>query len=591
MRVAIRISIICLLAAVTAACAQSARRERDAGSVVSLTAQADEGSFEERARRVLGAGASRPQSPGGLDEDLLYKFLLAEIAGQRGNMQLAAQAYLDMARSTKDARIARRATEIALYAKLEDVAMEAARIWLAAEENSPAARQTLATLLVNSRNLPAAKPLLAESLSAEGANVGRALLSLQGVLGKHPDKAAVFALVEELIKPYLDRPEAHYARAEAAFGADQFEASRAAVRKALKLRPDWEQAVLFESHLIAREDRARGLEYLKAYLQARPAAHEIRLNYARGLIAERRYPEARVEFEKLLENNKSNADVAFTIALLSVQISDFESADVQLRRALDLGYKDADSVRFQLGEVNEEMKRFEEAGRWYQSVQGGGQLLTAQARYALMLARQQRVDEARRYLRNLQAQDEAQRVQLIQAESHLLRATKNYKAAYDVLRDALDAQPDQPELLYDIALAAEKLDRIDVLESSLQRLITLKPDHAQAYNALGYTLADRTDRLVEARSYIEKALQLSPEDPFILDSMGWVHYRLGNLKEGLEYLRRAYAQRKDPEIAAHLGEVLWVKGQLDEARKIWRSSLEDNPESEELQNVMRKFIK
>ncbi|MGH8679028.1 MAG: hypothetical protein ACREUQ_11820, partial [Burkholderiales bacterium] len=245
MHLAARLFVVFLVAASIAACTQSAARDRGAGGVATLSAQANEGSFEDRARRVLGAGASASQASGGLDEDLLYKFLLAEIAGQRGNMQLAAQAYLDMARSTRDPRIARRATEVALYAKLDDVAMEAAKIWLAAEENSPAARRTLATLLVNSGNLQAARPLLAEMLSAEGANAGRALLVLQSVLGKHADKAAIYTLVEELTKPYLDRPEAHYARAEAAFAADRIEASRAAVREALRLRPDWEQAVLF----------------------------------------------------------------------------------------------------------------------------------------------------------------------------------------------------------------------------------------------------------------------------------------------------------------------------------------------------------
>ena len=201
------------------------------------------------------------------------------------------------------------------------------------------------------------------------------------------------------------------------------------------------------------------------------------------------------------------------------------------------------------------------------------------------------MDEARRYLQELEARDDAQRVQLVQAEAHMLREVKQYQASYDVLRQALEERPDQPELLYDIALAAEKLDRLDAVESNLRRLLALKPEHAQAWNALGYTLADRTDRLAEARDYIEKALELAPEDPFILDSMGWVQYRLGNRKQGIDYLRRAFEQRADPEIAAHLGEVLWVDGKRDEAQRIWRDSLNSHPGSEELQKVIRKFVK
>jgi tetratricopeptide (TPR) repeat protein len=208
-----------------------------------------------------------------------------------------------------------------------------------------------------------------------------------------------------------------------------------------------------------------------------------------------------------------------------------------------------------------------------------------------MLARDQRIEEARDYLHSLKPQTDAQRIQLVQAEAHVLREVKQYQAAYDVLQQALDQQPDNLDLLYDSALAAEKLNRLDVVESNLRRLVTLKPDHAQGWNALGYTLADRTDRLKEAREYIEKALQLAPDDPFILDSMGWVHYRLGNHQLAVDYLRRAFEERPDPEIAAHLGEALWMQGRRDEAQRVWRDSLRDYPASDELQKVIHRFVK
>lgn len=571
------------------ACAQSVSRHGVQG-VAALTAQADE-SYEDRARRVLGSNStSNPDS--GIDQDLLYKFLLAEIAGQRGNTQLAAQAYLDMARSTRDPRIARRATEISLYAKLDELALEAARIWLAEEADSPAARQTLATLLVNSRDLRAAKPLFAELLSAaSGKDIGLTLMQVQGALSRYPDRKAANTLLSELTEPYLSLAESHFVRAQAAAAAEDYKSALASIRRALQIRPDWEQAALIQSQLLARDDRAAGLRYLETFLNAHPNSQETRLNYARGLIAERRYPEAREEFQKLLQANAENSDLAFTVALLSVQINDFEAADQQLRKALQLGYKDPDAVRFQIAQVNEELKRFDEAGHWYQAVEGGEQYVLAHARYAVMLARQNRVEEARTYLRGIEARDESQSVQLIQAEAQLLRAVREFEQSFDVLSRALEAQPDQPELLYDIALAAEKVDRLDVVETSLRRLIVLRPDHAQAYNALGYTLADRTDRFAEAQGYIEKALKLSPEDPFILDSMGWVQFRMGRIAEGVEFLRRAYDQRPDPEIAAHLGEALWAKGRRDEAQKIWQESLKSHPDSEELQKVIRKFVK
>lgn len=551
-----------------------------------------EDGFEERARRVFGTQSLSPADLPGreLDSDLLYKFLLAEIAAQRGSYQVAAQAYLEMARSTRDPRIARRATELALHGRQTEMALEAAKIWLAAEKDSTAARQTLVALFVTTNNLPAARPLLQEILSAESANVGPSLTQLHALLAKHPDKNAVLALVKDLVKPYRQLPEAHFAVAQAALAADKYDAALAEIREALRIRPDWEAAALFQAQALTSESRAKSLDYMKGFLAANPNAQEVRLSYARQLIGEKKFPEARAQFQRLLDDNPRNPDVAVTVALLSMQINDLDAAETQLKRVLELNYKDPDSVRFHLGQVNEERKRFDEATRWYLAVEGGEQFVMAHARYAFMLARQNRVAEARAHLHSLQPQNEAQRVQIVQAEAQLMREAKAYKEAFDILRTALDIHADNPDLLYDIALAAEKLDRIDVVETSLRRLIALRPDHAQAYNALGYTLADRTDRLTEARDYIEKALKLLPEDPFILDSMGWVHYRLGNHAEGLQYLQRAFDQRPDPEIAAHLGEVLWTKGKKGEAEKVWRDSLRDNPGNEELQKVIKKFL-
>ncbi|HWQ38302.1 MAG TPA: tetratricopeptide repeat protein [Burkholderiales bacterium] len=581
------LALLACSAAAGSGCAQTSHgRGAQAYSGAQWTAQAEEGSLEERARRVFADSALPARN---LDEEVLYKFLLAEIAAQRGNMQVAAQAYLDLAKTTRDPRVARRATEVALSGKLNDVALQAARIWLNVEKNSAAARQTIATLLINARDLQAAKPLLAEVLASEKKNVGASLMQLQGVLGRHPDKAAVYELVRELVQPYARQPEAQLVLAQAAQAANRNEAALAASREALRLRPDWEQAALLHAQILARESRGQSLDFLKEFLVLNAQAQEVRLNYARGLIAEKRYPEARAQFQTLLAAHADNADLAFTVALLSMQMSDYEAADLQLRRVLELGYKDPDTVRFQLGQVNEELKRKEEAGRWYRTVEGGDQYAAAHARYALLLARDQKVAEAREYLRALKPQNETQRIQIVQAEAHVLREVRQYQASYDVLRQALEQQPDHLDLLYDIALAAEKLDRLDVVESSLRRLIALKPDHAQAWNALGYTLADRTDRLTEAREYIEKALQLAPDDPFILDSLGWVHYRLGNHQQGIEYLRRAFEQRRDPEIAAHLGEVLWVQGRREEAERIWREALSEHPDSEELHKVMRRF--
>ena len=564
-----------------------------AGTDAGLSAQADPENFEGRAREVFGTKAlSRTDLPDRtLDSDLLYKFLLAEIAGQRGNYQIAAQAYLEMAKTTRDPRIARRATEVALYGRYTDIALEAAKLWLATEKDSAAARQALAALFVSSNDLQAAKPVLQQMLAADGDNIGQALAQLYPLLAKHADKNAVLALVRELTKPYRERPEAHLAVAEASLAVNQYDAALAEIREAMRLRPDWETGALFQAQLLNRESRAKALDYLRSFLAANPKAQEVRLGYARQLINDKKFPEARAEFQRLLDDNPHNGDIAVTAALLSVQMNDLDVAEVQLKRVLEMDYKDPDAVRFHLGQINEERKRYDEAANWYLSVEEGEQYVLAHARYAFMLAKQGKLAQAREHLQKLEPQNDAQRVQILQSEAQLMREAKDYQESFDILRKALDVQPDQPELLYDVALAAEKIDRIDIAEINLRRLIVLKPDHAQAYNALGYTLADRTDRLAEARDYIEKALKLSPEDPFILDSMGWVEYRLGHVAQGLQYLERAFQQRPDPEIAAHLGEVLWAKGDKPGAEKIWRDALRDNPENDELQKVIKKYLR
>ena len=566
---------------------------RVAATGAAVSAQADPENFEAQARQVFGTKAlSHTDLPDrSLDSDLLYKFLLAEIAGQRGNYQIAAQAYLEMAKTTRDPRIARRATEVALYGRYTDIAVEAAKLWLATEKDSAAARQTLSALFVDSGDLQSAKPLLQQTLAADGDNIGQSLAQLYPLLSKYADKNAALALVKELTKPYRERPEARLAVAEASLAASKVDAALAEIREAMRLRPDWEAGALFQAQLLNRESRAKALEYLKAFLDANPKAQEVRLGYARQLINDKKFPEARVEFQRLLEDNPQNGDIAVTVALLSVQMNDLDVAEVQLKRVLEMDYKDPDAVRFHLGQVNEERKRYEEAAKWYLSVEEGEQYVLAHARYAFMLAKQDKLAEARSHLHSLAPQNDAQRVQILQSEAQLMREAKDYQESFDILRKALDVQPDQPELLYDVALAAEKIDRIDIAETNLRRLIVLKPDHAQAYNALGYTLADRTDRLAEARDYIEKALKLSPEDPFILDSMGWVEYRLGHVAQGLQYLERAFQQRPDPEIAAHLGEVLWAKGDKPGAEKVWREALRDNPENNELQKVIKKYLR
>jgi len=524
-----------------------------------------------------------------LSQSILFRLLLADIALQRGQLNVAVQAFLELARETRDPRIAQRATEAAWNARFIGAAIEAAGIWLAADAQSQQARQVLAALLINQSRLADAQPHLEKSLAADKENIGPSFMQLNALLARHPDKAAVLQLVQNLAKPYPTLPEAHFSIAQAALAAGQPVLAQTEVREALRLRPDWEQAALLMGGLLQqRNANGEAAAYFQDFLKRYPRAMDVRLNFARALVGEKKYPEARAEFQTLLKEFPDNADVSLAVGLLSLQLGDFDLAETQLLRALENNYKDPDAVRFYLGQASEERKRFDDALKWYAGVSGGEQFIAARARYANVLVKQGRVAEAREYLQGA-GRNAAERLQFIQIEAQLLREANDFKGAFDVLARAVAANPNSAELLYDYAMVAEKVERFDVLETSLRKVIQLKPDHAHAHNALGYTFADRNVRLPEAYALIEQALKLAPEDPFILDSMGWVLYRMGQNDAAITFLKRAYEIRADAEISAHYGEVLWVAGRQDEARKVWSGALKQSPANELLLATIKKF--
>ena len=523
-----------------------------------------------------------------MSQAVLFKLLLAEIALQRGQNNVAVQSFLDLTKETRDPRIAQRATEVALNTRFFGVALESAGIWLAADPESQQARQVLAALLVNQARRADPEPHLEKWLAADKEQVGNGFMQLNPMLARHPDKAAVLQLTQNLAKPYANVPEAHFSVAQAAFAAGQAPLALSEIREALKLRTDWEQAALFQGQVLQRTGNAEALAYYQTFLKRNPRAMDVRLSYARLLVTDKKYAEARSEFQALLKEFPNNADVTMAVALLSLQLNDFDLAETQLKHALETDYKDPDAIRFYLGQVSEERKRPDDALRWYSSVAGGDQYVPSRARYAGILAKQGKLDDARNYLQQA-GRNGPERLQFTQAEAQLLRDANEFRAAFDLLGQAVAKNPNSAELLYDQAMAAEKVDRFDVVESNLRKVIQLKPDYAHAYNALGYTFADRNTRLDEAYSLVEQALKLAPDDPFIMDSMGWVLFRMNQNEAAITFLKRAFEIRPDAEIAAHLGEVLWAAGRRDEAKKVWASALKDNPANEVLSSTVKKF--
>jgi len=526
------------------------------------------------------------------DESALYEMLLGEIAQQRGDYALSAKTYLELARSSRDPRIARRAVEVANQGRLQDLALDAAKTWYELEPQSAAPLSVVASLLVSARKVDEAEPYLQKLLEAEGVDLERGYLQLNRLLAGNPDKAANLRVVRNLAARHPELAPAHLAMAQAADAASNEQVALAEVRRAAEIKPDWEAPAIFEAQLLQKRSNAEAAKRLAQFVEKNPNSRQGRLAFARALMADKRVPEARKQYEALLAANPNDAELVYTIGILAFQVKDYAVAEDNMKRLIALpDYRDPDSARFILGQIAEEQKQWPRAIQWYEAIEDGEQALPARLRTANAIAKQGKLDAAREYLHKTAADHPGQEVQFTVAEAQLLRDANRTQDAYRLLGEALKSEPDQPELLYDFALTAEKLEKYDALESNLRKLIEVKPDHAHAYNALGYSFAERNTRLGEARKLVEKALELAPEDYFIIDSFGWVQYREGDLKGAAQTLRRAYDGRPDAEIGAHLGEVLWMLGQRGEANRIWQESLKSAPDNETLLKTIKRLRK
>lgn len=525
-----------------------------------------------------------------LSSDLLYQLLMSEIASQRGQAALAAKGSSELAKKTRDPRIAMRATQLSLQSGEMDKAVESAKVWRETDPESTAAVRTLSAVLLRSGRLEEARQEIVKLLQADEANAGHVFMQTFQMLSSNPDKKAALKLMSDLAQQYPNVAEAHWATAQLAMASGDEALAMSEARQARALRADWDMAASLEAHLLRKTDPQQGLEVLRAYLSKYPRAGEIRLQYARALLDQQQYKKARNEFQRLADDDPGNPEMAFAIALISLQMNDLPGAETQLKQSLSKGKKDQDTVQYYLGQLSEAKKNDAEALEYYRQVLGGEHQFAAQIRVAYLLNKRGQIAEAIQQLHQIKAIDNQQRVQLALIEAQILRGANQHAESYQVLQQTLDKMPGNPDLLYETAMAADLSGKHEVFEELMRKLLQINPDHAHALNALGYSYLERNERIPEAMEMVGKALQLAPNDPAIIDSMGWGYYRSGNLDESIKLLRRAYGINPDPEIAAHLGEVLWMRSSKEEARKIWQDSLKDNPGNTVLQAVIKKFI-
>ncbi|SFY34424.1 Flp pilus assembly protein TadD, contains TPR repeats [Janthinobacterium lividum] len=531
-----------------------------------------------------------------LSSDLLYKLTRAEMEFKSGQWQGPYVTMMVAAQQTRDPRLARRASEMALAAKQGSEALAAIRLWRELAPDSDEATQFFLGFVVLTDKIEEAEPIFAERLAnAPGGARGVALFQMQQILSRSNDKLYAYSMMTRLVQPYLDMFEAHLVLAQGALSLGERDRAIREANKALAIKPNSELAALTLAQVTGEPEAAN--KVLATFLQKNPDAVEVRGAYARLLVEQKQLEPAREQFLLLLKSQPDNVGALYALGIVALQLEDTKGAEQYFKRFLAVLEKNPGDTRdpfkalMILSQIAETRGDTAGAIAWLDKVDNSASAgyVEARLRRAQLIARGGNLDAARKALTEIETDDPASQAQVLLVDAQFLRDAGYVQSAYTVMENALLRFPDNPELLYDYALLAERLDKFELMEASLRRVMALAPDNQHAYNALGYSLAERGLRLEEAHALIEKALQMAPGDPFIMDSMGWVQFRMGNLAAAENALRRAYAVRSDPEIAVHLGEVLWQKGDKAEAQKLWREAQSKDPKNDALKSTLARL--
>lgn len=492
---------------------------------------------------------------------LLYYMLLGEIAFARHDVDTALASYGELVKHSDDPRILSRANEIGLTSALMDV-----------QSKPREAEAAIRSVLAHRKNLRA-----------------RLIIQLPAVFAHINDKAEAAKIIERLTEPYLDLAESHMARATAEYAANQMEKAHHEAAAALKINPDLEQAVLMLTQTTPEEHSAEAMEQLGVFAGSHPHALESRLSYTRWLAHQQRKEEAKAHYQAMLKDFPDNDALVFAIVGIAAQVGDMAEAETLLGRLVDHEWGDVDRMRLLLGEVQFEQGHMDQAMQTLKAVRPGPQFSAAVVQQARILNERKQIQTAIQLLQQAAIDSPNDKTALQTTETILLRQAGRNDEAYKILQDILSREPDNQDILYDAAMLDEQAGRNEVMEQRLRRLIELKPDNAMALNALGYSFVDRNIRMDEAERLLNKAHELEPEDPAILDSVGWLYFRLGHLNDALGFLQRAYSRFPDPEVACHLIEVLATDGQAQAARKILQEAFQANPDNPKLKAVAKRL--
>jgi len=526
----------------------------------------------------------------GLSQDLIYEYLLGDIAARRGDPVTAAGAMTRAAELSSNLEITLRAFSMSMEAGRYEQALELSELLASIDSDYPGER-ALALRLQALMALDREEDVFHTLIALIDTLPDQAELPqyIAQTLGRTPEPGRWLALIERVAIHFEDNPWTQLSAGWLAYRADDGDRAQAALDRALVLKPGWEEVALLKfSHLRQNDDHGPVAAFAIDFLDRYPDLVRLRLAYGRLLAEWNDNLAALSQFEKLLEFDPRNIDALYAAGILSQGLAFLDQAKTYFETLLE-HYPQEDRSRLYLGQILSEQGEYDDALDLLREIVSADLYFDVQIRVGFVLADADRIEEALRHLADVTPKSQDEQVRIYLAREQVLRDSGQPEQALELLSAALIDIPDHPDLLYARGLVTAIMDRVAEHERDMRRLIEIDPENAHAYNALGYTLADKTDRLAEALELIEKALTLLPGDPFILDSLGWVHYRRGDLDLALEYLRLAMDQRPDAEIAAHLGEVLWQLGDKDQAIAAWQDGKQADPDNPVLKDTMRKF--
>ena len=520
--------------------------------------------------------------------DLVFRLLLAEIASQRGELNLASELFLDLAKQTDSALLAERATRLTGFTRNGTIALEASKVWNELNKDSIEAQQALSEILIANNKLSEAKPILQKLLLKEKTRTS-GFLYLNTLLSHASDKKAVLILVTDLAQPYPKLAEAHFAVAHAAWISKDQKVYEKELTAIYQMKPDWEMPVLFKGQILAKESPEKALNFYNDFLNKYPKSNDVRLEYAKLLTNGRKFNEAKNEFIKLVSASNSSAEITLAVGLLSIELEDYDLAEKYFLQSLKKNPKDKDQIFIYLAKIADKKNQGDAAITWLNKVGDGNHFIESKLIAAEIIAKKESIDKALLFLNTIKSDSQDEKLSIIQLKTSLLTRSNRHQEAFQLMQNEASNFPQSPEFKFDYALLADKLNKYDLMEKLLREAIKIRPDYAVAYNALGYSFADRNINLEDAKKYIELALSISPNNHYILDSMGWLYFRLGKLDSALSFIQKAYDVQSDPEIAAHLGEILWAQGKKKEANDLLELSLQSSPDNEVLKEAFKRL--